>query len=143
MARIKIDLPPNLPFETELEVRITDINYGGHLGNHALLGLLHEARLRFLAEKGFSEIDAGGCGTIMSDTAVVFKGEVFHGRRLLVRVAAAEPTRTGCDLYYQVLDAAAGTETARAKTGIVFFDYQSRKMSRMPDPFRQAFFPAS
>ena len=48
MARIKLDLPERFPFSTELRVRITDVNYGGHMGNDSLLGLLHEARVRFL-----------------------------------------------------------------------------------------------
>ena len=57
MARIKLDLPGRFPFSTELRVRITDVNYGGHMGNDALLGLLHEARVQFLAHYGLSELD--------------------------------------------------------------------------------------
>ena len=48
MPRVKVALPATFPFRTEIPVRITDLNYGGHLGNDALLGLLHEARVHFL-----------------------------------------------------------------------------------------------
>lgn len=48
MPRVKVALPVSFPFTTQLPVRITDINYGAHLGNDALLGLLHEARIHFL-----------------------------------------------------------------------------------------------
>ena len=51
MARVKLEIPELLPFATELEVRVGDVNYGGHLGNDALLGLLHEARIRFLGKR--------------------------------------------------------------------------------------------
>ena len=48
MARVKLDLNGvEFVFRTELDVRITDINYGRHVGNDAMLGLLHEARLRY------------------------------------------------------------------------------------------------
>ena len=51
MARIKLTLPENFNFSTNIEVRITDINYGGHLGNDSVLEIIHEARIRMLAEK--------------------------------------------------------------------------------------------
>ena len=40
MARIKLDMPDNYIFSTELPVRISDINYGGHLSNDAMLSML-------------------------------------------------------------------------------------------------------
>ena len=54
MARIKIAVPPQFTFSTQIPVRITDINYGGHLGNDALLALLHEARVQFLRRYGYT-----------------------------------------------------------------------------------------
>ena len=48
MARIKIELPDNFPFTTSIPVRITDINYGGHVGNDTVLSIIHEARMQFL-----------------------------------------------------------------------------------------------
>ena len=46
MARVKLDMEGvAFVFRTELDVRITDINYGRHVGNDAMLGLLHEAGL--------------------------------------------------------------------------------------------------
>ena len=53
---------PEVFHTVELPVRITDINYGQHLGNDRLFALLHEARIQFLSQWGFSEIDAGGAG---------------------------------------------------------------------------------
>jgi len=33
MQRIKIDLPEFFSFTTPIKIRITDLNYGGHVGN--------------------------------------------------------------------------------------------------------------
>ena len=57
MARIKIELPEKFIFSTEIPLRISDINYGGHLGNDAVLSIAHEARIRFFNKHGFKEID--------------------------------------------------------------------------------------
>ena len=82
MPRIKIDLPGSFIFNTEIDVRIDDINYGGHLSNDAILSIMHEARMRFLKEHGYSELEVEGTSLIMGDTAIVFKSEGFHGDRL-------------------------------------------------------------
>jgi hypothetical protein len=44
-----------------------DINYGGHLGNDAVLSLVHEARVRFLKQQGYTENNIEGAGIIMAD----------------------------------------------------------------------------
>ena len=66
MPRLKIDIPDNFAFETQIPIRITDLNYGGHLGNDKYLTLIHEARVQFLEHYGFSEMDVDGVGIIMN-----------------------------------------------------------------------------
>jgi len=138
MARIKIDLPERSLFSTELAIRITDINYGGHLGNAAVLGLVHEARVQFLRHYGFAETDIGGAALIMSDAAVVYRSEGFYGDTVSVEVAAAEFTRTGFDLFFLLKNQSSGQELARVKTGMVAFDYAARKVCAVPEQFRAA-----
>ena len=48
MAKVKIELPEDFIFKTEIPVRISDINYGGHLGNDSLLSIVQESRVKFL-----------------------------------------------------------------------------------------------
>jgi len=141
MARIHLNLPAHFPFCAELRVRITDVNYGGHMGNDALLGLLHEARVRFLGHYGLSELDIYGAGIIMADSVIVYKSEAFPGEILVIAVAVADFNRYGCDVVYQVAEKASGREVARAKTGIVFFDYAQRQIQPVPPSFRALFPP--
>ena len=77
MARIKILLPDKFSFSTSIPIRITDLNYGGHVGNDSILSLIHEARMQFLNEFGFTEMEFGGVSLIMSDVAMEFKNEIF------------------------------------------------------------------
>ena len=143
MPRVKLDLPDDFPFSTEIPLRITDINYGGHLGNDALLSLLHEARVRFLRQYGFSETDIDGSAIIMADTAIIYKSEAFYGDIATIEVAVCDAHSHGCDFVYRLTNKESGKEIARAKTGIVFFDYGKRKTVHMPPKFRGLFAPAA
>ncbi len=138
MARIKLPLPAAFPFSTEIPLRITDINYGGHLGNDAVLAIVQEARVRFLSSHGFSEMDAGGAGIIMVDAVVLYRSEAFYGDVLVVEVAVADLTAAGCDFVFRVTGRSTGKEVARAKTGVAFFDYRSRSVVSVPEAFRKA-----
>src|SRR5882672_132134 len=102
MARVRIDLPTVLPFAAEIPVRITDINYGGHLGNDALLSLLHEARCRFFQHYGFSETNIAGPGILMVDAAIVYRKEVYYGDSLRFEVGVTDLQRKACDIVYRV-----------------------------------------
>ena len=48
MARTKIDAPESFSNTISLALRISDINYGGNVGNDSILSLLHEARIQYL-----------------------------------------------------------------------------------------------
>ena len=132
MARVKVALPDSFSFATEIPVRITDLNYGGHLGNDALLGLLHEARVHFLRSIGVpNDYDpVTKLGLIMVDVAVEYKGEAFHGDMLRIDIAATDANKYGFDVVYHVHKA--GKEVARAKTGMLCFDYNTHKLRLLP-----------
>ena len=132
MARVQVELPQSWLYRTRLEVRVTDVNYGGHLGNDRVLGLAHEARVRWLASRDLSERDVGGVGLIMADAALVFRGEAFLGDELDVELGAAEVRRSGFDLVYRLSRHVDGAEIALVKTGMVCFDYQAHKATRLP-----------
>jgi acyl-CoA thioester hydrolase len=139
VARIELNLPDDFSFSTDVRVRISDINYGNHLGNDALLSLVHEARLQFLQSRGFSELDIDGCGLILTDAVIVYKSQGFHGDLLTILAAVGDFTKYGCDFFYKVIRKNGGKEVARAKTGIVFFDYNRQKVAPVPAAFLDAF----
>jgi len=135
VGRIKLEMPSVYPFKTELTVRITDINYGGHLGNSNVLALMHEARVRFLRSYGYSEINVEGFGTIMLDSVVVYKAQAFAGDVLQIEVAAGDFSRLGCDIFYRITKKDGGAEVVLAKTGIAVFDYANQKRVSPPEAF--------
>jgi len=136
MARIKIELPQKFIFKTEIAIRITDINYGGHLGNDSLLSIIHEARVRFFKHLNYSEADIEGCGIIMTDAAIQYKSESFYGDELLIEVGVIDFSKIGCDIVYRITNNNSKKEIALAKTGIVFYDYKDKKIVSVPENFK-------
>lgn len=142
MARVKIEIPSQFNFQCSIPLRITDLNYGGHVGNDRILSLIHEARVLYLAEHGYSELDLAGVSLIMADAALEYKAELFHTDKLRIYVTAVEPSSSGFELVYK-LEKMAGEKTivvAYAKTGMVCFDYRSRKVVRLPEAARVKLF---
>jgi YbgC/YbaW family acyl-CoA thioester hydrolase len=133
--RPKLTLPDQFTFSTEMKVRVSDVNYAGHLSNDRVLSIMHEARARFLNHHGFTEMDVAGVGTIMADAVIIYKSEAFHGDRLTIEVAVGDFHKLGCDFFYRIINQASQKEVARGKTGHVFFDYEARKMQPVPAKF--------
>ena len=48
MARIKLDILNPTIATFIIPVRITDLNYGNHVGNDAFVSIIHEARMKWL-----------------------------------------------------------------------------------------------
>jgi acyl-CoA thioester hydrolase len=135
VKRIKLELPDTFQFTTEIPVRITDINYGRHLGNDSVLSLLHEARVRMLKEYGFTEFDIDGWGLIMVDSVIVYKSEAFYGDVLHIGVSVQDFTPVGCDFVYKVTRKGTDIEIARAKTGVVFLITRRRRSLKFQKGF--------
>lgn len=132
--RLQLDLPQTFIFQTVLTVRISDINYGGHVGNDHMLTLMQEARIQFYNQLGFkSEVSfEGAVGQIISDALIIYKSESFQGDQLLIQIAVTDFNKYGFDLVYLVTQQQSGKEVARGKTGIVCFDYDKRKVASVP-----------
>jgi acyl-CoA thioester hydrolase len=140
MARIRINLPGEFIFSTDIPVRIGDINRGMHLGHESFLVILEEARTRFLLSLGHTELDIYGAGLIMTDASIVYLKQGHYGQTLKVDIAANDFTSRGFDLVYRVSDAETGVELARAKTGHLLYNYQQQKVTTIPPNFREKIF---
>ena len=135
MNRIKLTLPETFGFSTSIAIRITDLNYGGHVGNDTFLSLIHEARQQFLHAYGYAELDFAGYGLIMADAVVEFKRELNFGDVVTISVAAADFDKLGFDLFYklELVTPEANLLAGKAKTGMLCFDYALKKKVPIPE----------
>jgi acyl-CoA thioester hydrolase len=132
MPRLEIALPERFAYSTELEVRVSDLNYGNHVGNDQVLTLIHEARRRYIRSLGSDEIGADGMGFVIADAAIVYRAQAFYGDTLKVAVAAGEFQSRSCAFFYKV-SKPGGVTVAEARTGVVCFDFGKQKAVSFPE----------
>lgn len=126
--RIKLDEPKKYIFSTFTKIRVSDLNYGNHLSNDRLLSFAHQARVEWLDSLGFSELNFGGNGIIMTDAAVIYKSEGHLNDELKIELGLADLSRSGFDIYYKIVNQRNNKELAMVKTGILSFDYSNKKV---------------
>lgn len=115
-----------------LEVRVTDLNYGNHLSNDAILGYFHQGRVALLAGLGLSEQDIGGAGLIMRRCQLDFLAEGFLFDRLQLETGMGMHGRAQCRFGYRLMKGDDETELARGITDMAFFDYSRHQLVRPP-----------
>lgn len=143
MARIKLALKPEYPFACSIEVRVGDLNYGAHVGNSEMVGILHDARVALFRAMGVSEVDLGDgkTGIVMDDLAVNFRAEAFLGDHLEIGCVFGEMGEAGFRIHYHVTGG--GKTVAVAETGLVAFNYATRTIAFLPKVFKERAVPFS
>ena len=136
MERLNIELPDSFGFVTDLDVRIYDVNIGGHLGHDSVIRLMHEARARFFGSLGYTELSVEGFGILIVDLLVQYRAEAFHQDSIQIKMHIPAFSSRGCRLVYQLVREQDQSEIARAQTGLVFYDYEKRRTVSVPDAFR-------
>lgn len=126
-----------MTYHTLLPVNIEHINYGGHLAHDKLITMMHEARLRFFDSFGQSEVDFFEIGLILKSLSVDYAAEAFRGDQLTFRICVSEVRGSAFTLDYHITNEE-GETIANAQLVQVGFDYENRRITRLPAPARQA-----
>lgn len=142
MEKVKIILPADKPdFECLITVRVSDINYGNHVGNDSLVSFLHEARVQFLAHMGYTEFDIEGLGLIQADLMVRYKNEAFLGDKLSCKIFFVNFSARSFDMICAITTERNHQKItiAEAKVGLVCYNYQTKSIAHLPAPFTNRF----
>ena len=135
--RVRLELPETVLYQYEISVRVTDINYAGHVGNDRFLIYAQEARSAWIESLGYKEWEIEGCHTILADAAIQFMNEAFASESLVITVLLGDQHKYGIDLYYSVTRA--GDEIARMKTAMLFRSEETQQLSAPPSQFINKF----
>ena len=140
MPRVKIDLPENFfDITISIPVRITDINYGDHVGNDSVVSIIHEARMQFLQHHGYTELNIEGTvGLIMSDLVIEFKNESFYKDIIDVKIGRGDISKVSFELIYNLSTVRNDQHIviANAKTTMVCYDYDVKKVVSIPQKLK-------
>jgi acyl-CoA thioesterase FadM len=119
-------------------IRVSDINYGGHMGNDRALSLIHDARILFLESMGYSEKSIGeGVGVILTRAEIDYKREVFLHDELLAEVTPGEIRSRSFELYYSFTRTCDNAEVFKGKTVLVAYNYFEQKTTHLPAGFHE------
>ena len=136
LIRLREQLSYEFHYTTRLEPR--DINYGGHLGNDALVSLAGSARADALHTIGLREQDLGDghTGIIMSDLAVNFRAEAFMFDEIVIDTHIGEFGRARFRIFHRVKKG--DIVVALVETGLKTFNYIAREVAPVPDTLLKA-----
>ncbi|RDB43541.1 thioesterase [Halomonas sp. DQ26W] len=139
MERIKLEFPEAaIVHRQPLSVRITDMNYGRHLGHDTLVSLLHEARIQAFGALGLTEWDMGGYPCVVADLAVQYQSEARWPDALVVETAIPAPLGKAIVVYHRVCHAEGGRPVAIARLNTVLVDPAQGRSVAIPDVVTQA-----
>lgn len=135
MARIRISEPEKYVFTCKLSVRVADLNYGNHLANDKILAFAQEARILFLRSMNYSELDFFGTSLIQGDAAISYLSEGFLGDEIQIDLAITDLSQSSFDFVYAMKNLTTDKKLALAKTRMVCFDYNTSKVTKLPESF--------
>ncbi len=111
------------------------MNYGNHIGNDSFVSIIHEARVQWLRQHHFSELNIEGTSLILADLVVEFKSEGFYGDLVEVKISAGEISKVSFELFYTLCTKRNDVTVtlAIAKTGMVCYNYSAKKVVAVPE----------
>lgn len=135
MARIKLSELDHYRFRHKLQISISHLNFGGHVGNSQMADLVHDGRFQMLKNMGINEgnLGDGRTGIIMGDLVINFKAELFIDDIILIESDAGDITEKGLRFFHRI--SKNGETAAIAETGFAAFDYIERRVGMVPEIF--------
>lgn len=125
-------------FSIDYKVIVSDINYGGHMGNERALIIFQQARMEFLNSLRYDEVNIGeDKGIIQLESHVYYLKEVKLGENLKCFIKDIECTRASFDTFYEVVNEK-NEVVLKGSTKNMAFDYNKQKPGRMPKEFVEA-----
>ncbi|MCA1770129.1 MAG: acyl-CoA thioesterase [Halomonas sp.] len=123
MERVRLEFPEaDIVHRHPLTVRVTDMNYGRHLGHDTLVSLLHEARIQAFGALGLTEWDMGGYPSVVADLAVQYQSEARWPDALVVETAIQTSAGRAITVYHRVCHAEGGRPVATARLNVMLID---------------------
>jgi acyl-CoA thioester hydrolase len=137
VARTKINEPESYIYSAGYTIRISDLNYGNHLSNDKVLAIAQEVRMMWLTGMQKSELDFFGVSLIQGDAALTYLSEGFYADEIDIELGVMDVSSSSFDLVYKMYNVSTNKDLALVKTRMVCFDYNQRRVQRLPDDFKR------
>lgn len=109
-----------------IKPRISDINYGGHVGHVELINLLHEIRVQFLKKYNLNEVEIDGNVLIVRELQIKYINQSFWNEELKVHLTLkAHGARIIFD--YSIYNLSHNNMTANAEITMILMNKNNQK----------------
>jgi acyl-CoA thioester hydrolase len=137
MEKIKIELPHIVLFRTEFNIAPDDINEAGHMGNERILH--HANWIRYECFTSINVMPEPGHGLIVANHSIQYRCEGFLNDTISCEVGVGNQTECSFDLFTHFVKNPSGKTLAVVRSGLIYFDYQYRKIRHLPKVYGKIF----
>lgn len=125
--------PARYPFDTEVDVRFSDMDVNRHVNNVSLSNFVEEGRVRFHRASGYHTAIAG-IGSMVASVAIEYVGQAYYPGTLHLRAGATHMGRTSYTLELLIMQDDRPLVFARS----VMVCTKDGKPHPIPEEFRHA-----
>lgn len=137
MTRRTIELPDTFHLHFDYRVVYSDINASAHLAADRIMPITIEAQFRFIKSLGYSDATVfEEAGLIMVHSETQYLSESYHDDALSVSMAIASLEGKQMEFAFLIQNKNTGKETARLRSTLLFYDYESNKVIVAPEKFK-------
>ncbi len=122
-------------FSIPLKVRINDLNYGAHVGHQHFLSYFQEARVAYLKQWNYTELDIEGTGMVVGEVNCRYKQQLFFGDRIDVGCRIEALKSKNFTMQYRI--ERSGIVCAEGMTKNYCYDYEAKRVAPLPQAFVQ------
>lgn len=120
-------------FFIPLTVRVSDLNYGNHVGYQNFFSFFQEARIAYLRQFDYSELDIGGCGIIVAEANCKYKRELHLNDAITVACGISKLKSKMFTMEYMI--SKDDVICAKGYTINLCYDHHGKSIARMPKAF--------
>ena len=138
MKKLIIEIPLTVWHRCNFQIKEEDINESDHMGNERILHHANLVRYNFFESLNLLPPDEEH-GFIIVNHSIVYKSEGFLGDTVVCEAGVTNPTECSFDLIFHFIKSSAQKTLAVVRSGLVYFDYQNRKIRHLPDKYLSLF----
>lgn len=126
-----------MTYTNKVIIRVSDLNYGQHLGYAQLVSLLHQTRVQFLHQYALNEFNIENTQLLIKELEVSYTNEAFLLDELKFSLSFSQKKKTTMTLQYDIFNTTRNNNTAKATETCLFISNKTKKITRTPKFWQQ------